>query len=565
MCKRCTFVACLALILALPGCGDDDSPIGISTGSVEGVLTEIESDAPVPDARVSLWDPATLRAGPLSTPTGATGSYRVDQVAPGDYVPAIYHKNMVIFGRTGSLLHVRAGQVVRQDLRLQSSGLWSGEGARINGTVLDADTGEPVPGAHVGITGWALQGVDVEAPLFGTTVPDMGVTDGFGRFVLIIQPSFDAGTAYFPPFSVTKSGYKPYTMVGRGPEYVPGLPEFGTMIPAPLDSVLNVQIRLHPDPLRTGLGVVRGRVTFAGQPVPSVPVGLSLAAVAQPDTFSPAVRKAGQDGIETPLPDHTALSDASGVFEIDAIPFGTYVVITAYQANDGYRGLSRDEDRPIVTLASSTPVDVGDLRLAKALQPLNPPDGSLSAEPSPEIRWEALTGLPEEYTLVDYQLEIDDDYTLDNIVRTREPRWQLPGRLRPNAHVRWLVQAQVVQFGSADTLSMGVTERAATFTVASPVTVTVSPGTSPTFSWTPSEAGSWLSVEDLNNGADQWVITSDSTNAIVPPVHYGDLPEGARELRAPVALTAGTSYYLLLVRNAESGGVEFLAFHRFTP
>ena len=565
MCKRYMFVACLALILALPGCGDEDSPIGISTGSVEGVLTEIESDAPVPDARVSLWEPATLRAGPLSTPTGATGSYRVDLVAPGDYVPVIYHKNMVIFGRTGSLLHVRAGQVVRHDLRLQASGLWTGEGARINGTVLDANTGEPVPGAHVGVTSWALGGVDVEGPFFGTTIPELGVTDELGRFTLITQPSEGTGALYFPPFSVTKSGYKPYTMVGRGPAYVPGLPAFGTMIPAPLDSVLNVEIRLHPDPLGTGLGVVRGRVMFAGQPVPGVPVGLSLAAVAAPDTFSPTVRKAGRDGIETPLPDHTALSDPSGAFEIDAIPFGTYVVISAYLANDGYRALARDEDRPIVTLTSSTPVDVGDLRLAKALQPLNPPDGSLSAEPSPEIRWEPLTGLPEGYTLVDYQLIIDDDYTLDIMVHTQEPRWQVPVRIRPNAHMRWLVQARVVQSGSADTLSMGVTERAATFTVGSPVTVTVSPGTSPTFSWTPSEAGSWLSVEAVEDGADQWVITTDSTNAIVPPVRYGIVPEGARELRAPVALTRGTTYLLLLVRNADAGGFEYLAIHRFTP
>ncbi len=563
--ERCKVAFWLALLLALHSCGDEQGPTSPSTGSVQGVLTEIESDAPVPDVRVSLWEPATLRAGPLSTPTDATGSYRVDQVAPGDYVPVIYHKNMVIFGRTGSLLHVRAGQVVRHDLRLQASGLWTGAGARINGTVLDADTGMPVPGAHVGITGWALQGVDVEAPFFGTTLPEIGVTDGLGRFTLITTPDPFGPENYLPPFSVTKFGYKPYTMVGRGPEYVPGLPAFGTMIPAPLDSLLNVEIRLHPDPLGTGLGVVRGRVVFAGQPVPGLPVGLSLAAVAAPDTFSPTVRKAGEDGIETPLPDRTALSDASGAFEIAAVPFGTYVVISAYLANDGYRALARDEDRPVVTLTSSTPVDAGDLRLAKALQPLHPPDGSLSAEPNPEIRWEPLTDLPEGYTLVDYRLNIDDDYALDFIVHTREPRWQVPVRIRPNAHIRWLVQARVVQSGSADTLNLGVSERAATFTVASPVTVTVSPGTSPTFSWTPSEAGSWLSVEALDDGADQWVVTSDSTNVIVPPVHYGDVPEGARELRAPVALTTGTTYLLLLVRNADSGGFEYLAIHRFTP
>jgi hypothetical protein len=143
----------------------------------------------------------------------------------------------------------------------------------------------------------------------------MGVTDDLGRFTLKYCCRLCyAGNFCIPPITGTKSGYGPFTLVGRGPEIFPG---FGGMLPAP-DSVLVLDIRLRPEAPEAPRGMVRGRLAFAGQPVPGVRVGLSLAVVSQPDTFPPRAAKAQDDVIAAPLPDRIAVSDARGGFEIAA-------------------------------------------------------------------------------------------------------------------------------------------------------------------------------------------------------------------------------------------------------
>jgi len=81
-----------------------------------------------------------------------------------------------------------------------------------------------------------------------------------------------------------------------------------------------------------------------------------------------------------------------------------------------------------------------------------------------------------------------------------------------------------------------------------PVTATVSSGSSPVFSWTPTCSLFFLLVEPQGSGADLWSIISDSTNAIPPPVTYGVVPGGATELDAPQTLVPGTAYDVYLFR-----------------
>jgi hypothetical protein len=63
------------------------------------------------------------------------------------------------------------------------------------------------------------------------------------------------------------------------------------------------------------------------------------------------------------------------------------------------------------------------------------------------------------------------------------------------------------------------------------------------------------------DAADQWVVqapgfseTSDeSANVIVPPVTYGQLPQGAELVSGPSPLASGTAYDLVLWKTVPAG------------
>jgi hypothetical protein len=97
------------------------------------------------------------------------------------------------------------------------------------------------------------------------------------------------------------------------------------------------------------------------------------------------------------------------------------------------------------------------------------------------------------------------------------------------------------------------------------VTIEVSSGTSPTFDWSPACRLFFLGVE--LGAADQWLVITDSANAIAPPVRYGVLPAGARQRDPALPLEPGQTYDVNFARwtgpGAEDGvpiGTEF-----FTP
>jgi hypothetical protein len=74
-----------------------------------------------------------------------------------------------------------------------------------------------------------------------------------------------------------------------------------------------------------------------------------------------------------------------------------------------------------------------------------------------------------------------------------------------------------------------------------PVTIAVSSGLTPSFSWTPACRLFFVNVE--LGGSDQWSIISDGTNAIAPPVQYGVVPAGADQSSPAVTpLQAGQTY-----------------------
>jgi hypothetical protein len=83
---------------------------------------------------------------------------------------------------------------------------------------------------------------------------------------------------------------------------------------------------------------------------------------------------------------------------------------------------------------------------------------------------------------------------------------------------------------------------------AGPITLEVTPGTTPTFSWTPRCRLSFLVVELDESGSDLWSILTRGENALAPPVTYGDPPAGAETLTPPVPLTSRTAYRVAIAR-----------------
>jgi hypothetical protein len=92
------------------------------------------------------------------------------------------------------------------------------------------------------------------------------------------------------------------------------------------------------------------------------------------------------------------------------------------------------------------------------------------------------------------------------------------------------------------------------------VTATVTTGTSVVFDWTPRCAVALLLVE--KDATDQWFIeapglssnSDESANIILPPVTYGQAPQGAEQGPDPAAvLVSGTEYELILWKTVPAG------------
>jgi hypothetical protein len=102
---------------------------------------------------------------------------------------------------------------------------------------------------------------------------------------------------------------------------------------------------------------------------------------------------------------------------------------------------------------------------------------------------------------------------------------------------------------------------------AGPVAVTVSAGTTPTFSWTPACTLYFLDVTTADGGQEIWAVgNSDFRNTIPPGVRYGTVPAGARLIDGPVPLVVGTAYRVFVAYALPGGGGDqFAGEATFTP
>ena len=78
------------------------------------------------------------------------------------------------------------------------------------------------------------------------------------------------------------------------------------------------------------------------------------------------------------------------------------------------------------------------------------------------------------------------------------------------------------------------------------VTVTVTSGTTPTFSWTPACSIAAVVVEE--GAADQWDVFANGDPGFGPSVIYGTKPAGSNQNSPAIPLRAGTTYNVTLFR-----------------
>jgi hypothetical protein len=101
----------------------------------------------------------------------------------------------------------------------------------------------------------------------------------------------------------------------------------------------------------------------------------------------------------------------------------------------------------------------------------------------------------------------------------------------------------------------------------SSIVVTVSEGAAPVIDWSPDCRLFRILVEADGGSADLWNVFTEGSNAILPPVTYGQLPLGATEATSAEALTSGTTYrvYLFKLTESSSEDGEGVATKAFTP
>ncbi len=80
------------------------------------------------------------------------------------------------------------------------------------------------------------------------------------------------------------------------------------------------------------------------------------------------------------------------------------------------------------------------------------------------------------------------------------------------------------------------------------ITVTVSSGPTPRFSWSPACKTFFLLVESQGAGTDLWSIMTPGANELVSGIQYGTVPAGAQELDLPSPLAPGSLYVVDVFR-----------------
>ena len=97
------------------------------------------------------------------------------------------------------------------------------------------------------------------------------------------------------------------------------------------------------------------------------------------------------------------------------------------------------------------------------------------------------------------------------------------------------------------------------------VVLQVSSGQEPQFDWQPDCAVSFMLIEPVGSGTDQWMVGNENENSLNPPLTYGVVPEGLNS-REVFPLVAGQVYEVILYKWLGEDDAYLLAgYAKFTP
>lgn len=454
---RPVILALAALGLLWVGCGKSKSKAPLPGGYIGGGVSKTKGGGAVPGAAVLLVNTNDMTVASGMAITDAEGQYRIDGVPPGSYTVMVLHDSLVVHEKPSPQALIESNKLTTYDIGMVPLGFAGVGGYHIEGTVTDASTSDPVPGAYVGPAVMVRGEHDIYAQGFALW---SGVTDSLGHFNVPAVPFEMQSESGLIPISVTKEGYEQFTLIGDGPSVPLVIPP---LLPLPSEGrTLEVSVAMQPlSP--TGTGSLKGSLTSFGEPLPNVLVGVSLAYVSEPDTFR------APPASHVPVPQKVARTNAHGDFLVTGLTPGYYWVDPAFEQDDGY--VMSDYAGPFAGYCLVEPgatYDLGVLEVGRAISPVAPENRSTVKETTPELRW---TEAPEGPGLVfvDYEVQYGTGYIMDKrATNLTEPRWQVPEAKAFSIGdvVRWTVIGRAYNTTTQDTVAVAEFEWPATFKVA---------------------------------------------------------------------------------------------------
>ncbi len=453
---RYVFCLLVGLVLPLAGCSDDEGgPVGLQEGAhLSGTVTDRDTGEVLDEATVVLLqaDFSTHAVRDLDD----LGAFAFQDVPAGSYLLYVLLSDYMMADASQTPVELDPGESFSVDVKLLSKPVEMLDYV-IRGDITDAVTGDPVAGAWIATTSLAEAGNTVRylTNNSGTTLTVSGADGSYALPVLPVRDNGGMGDIIgLSPISIGRSGYRPRTFAGDGPDHAHEWYLPGGLLPAPADSVLILDIALEPVPAggvpAAELGTIRGRVVSdEEQPEAGVWVNVTLMALADLDTvFAPD--KVSVNG-------GWAASGDDGTWEMQLEP-GFYSLRAGMLPNDGWAWTGSILALEII---AGEVYEAGDVYVGAAVRPLAPEPGAVLTDPSPTLTWTAVENA-ESYR-VRGALDSHAWFTIGTTSDTTLVwPFDAPGESSQYAF-RWQVQAQRNFDGTMTTFTMF--EVPATFTI----------------------------------------------------------------------------------------------------